>query len=212
MYSIVIPTVTGSKTFEMCVEYLRKNSYYKNEIVKILDEKDVYYAFNSGVYRAENETVVLMNDDMIVSKNWDILIPKYAKDNVILTGHVVESNPGKMISGPECVKYDCGTHDDFDYDKFQSFVDDQSSVMTEYKNDSLGWYMPIVVNQKTFVTYPNINKFPWYANDVTLIEKILPFVGFKFKQIRSFVYHFSKVTTKQLYTEEQLLSVPEMKK
>jgi hypothetical protein len=135
-----------------------------------------------------------MNDDMIVSKHWDKNIPLYSKQDTILTGYVVEPNPGKMLSGPENIKYDCGTTPEtFDYTKFQEFVDTQHVPDIEF--DKKGWYQPLVVNQKSFISYPNVLKFPEYANDVTLLEHIMPAQGYKFAQIDMFVYHLQRQAT-----------------
>lgn len=197
MYSIVIPFLSNSKTISLCLKYLKQNSMYKHEIVPIIDQKDVYFAFNKGVYTSKYDTVVLINDDMIVAKDWDKFIPN-CKDDTIYTGYVVEKQPGAMIDGPSCIKHDCGDFENFDYDKFQDFVNVHSNQVPDIASNSLGWYMPVVVNQKTFVSYPNIHKFP-EPNDITLFHHILPFVGFKCSQIKSYFYHFSGVARKQIY-------------
>lgn len=195
-YSIVIPHLSNSKTIDLCIDSIKTNSYYNNEIITIVDEKDVYYAFNKGVYKASCETVVLMNDDMIVSKHWDKNIPLYSREDTLLTGYVVEPNPGKMSSGPENIEYNCGTTSEtFDAKKFQDFVDTQK--VPDIQFDSKGWYQPLVVNQKSFISYPNILKFPEYANDVTLLEQIMPSQGYQFAQIDMFVYHLQRQATMQ---------------
>lgn len=199
MYSIVIPYPSNSKCIDRCVEYIEKNSVHKNEIVPIIDEKDVYYAYNKGVYHSNYETVVLMNDDMVVSKDWDKHIPTYSAPDTVLTCMVVEANPGKMTDGPECIRHDCGDFNNFNYDKFQHFAD--TAQVPDCITNSMGWYMPAVFNQKTFISYPNINKFPWHANDITLFHYVLPNLGFKFNQIKSFIYHFSRQSTKLNYEE-----------
>jgi hypothetical protein len=196
MYSIVIPHLSDSKCIDLCIKSIKENSYYPNEIVTIVDEKDVYYAFNKGVYQSKFETVVLMNDDMIVSKNWDKNILQYSTQDTILTGYVVEPNPGKMFSGPECIPYNCGeTVEDFDSTKFQHFVDNQT--VPDVIFNKKGWYQPLVVNQKSFISYPNILKFPEYANDITLLEHIMPSQGYQFAQIDMFVYHLQRQATMQ---------------
>jgi hypothetical protein len=193
-YSIVIPHLSNSSSIELCLKYIKENSLYENEIICIPDESDVYYAFNKGVFTSQCDTVVLLNDDMFVSKNWDRYIPIYSNQKTILTGYVVEPLPGPENN--KCIKYDCGSSNtDFDYNKFQQFVND--SQVPDIKYDSKGWYMPIVVNKKSFVSYPNINKFPSYANDITLIDQIMPSVGFNFAQINMFVYHLQSKSTKE---------------
>lgn len=195
-YSIVIPHLSNSKYIDKCIEYIKLNSLYENEIITIVDEKDVYYAFNQGVYNSNCDTIVLLSDDMIVSKHWDKYIPFYSTQNTILTGYVVEPNPGVMIGGPSCIKFDAGDNiEDFDYDEFQEFVN--QAKVSDIIFNSKGWYMPIVVNKKSFTTYPNINKFPASSNDILLIDQIMPFVGFNFAQIDMFVYHFQRKATLQ---------------
>ena len=193
-YSIVIPHLKSSPSTELCLKYLEQNSMYEHEIVEILDETDVYYAFNRGVYRARCETVVLLSDDMMVAKNWDRYIPKFSSQDTILTGYVVEPDPGKMFEGPECIKHDCGTLENFNYSMFQQFVDQQE--VDPIRPNAIGWYQPLVVNQKSFVTYPNIHKFPNAANDSTLILDVLPKLGYKFAQIDMWAYHFQRQSLK----------------
>lgn len=189
-YSIVIPHLKSSKVTDTCLRYLEQNSMYPFELVEILDETDVYYAFNKGVFRANYETVVLLSDDMLVAKHWDKFIPKYANQESILTGYVVEANPGRMIEGPECIQHDCGDLQTFEFDKFQNFVN--YNAVPEIKYNSLGWYQPLVVNQRSFTGYPNIQKFPHAANDSTLLLDVLPKLGYKLNQIDMWVYHLQR--------------------
>ena len=193
MYSIVIPYLSTSKYIDQCKHYLQLNSTLPYELVEIVDETDVYYAFNSGVYRARYDKVILLNDDMVVSKGWDVPYVKHSSNDTVVTGYVIEPNPGtnhrpngKTIQN---IKYDCGqTLNEFDYNKFQSYVNNNSRP--EYIQNDVGWYMPICFNKKSFVSYPNRIKFPIEANDVLLIDYVLPNLGYRFVRVNSFVYHF----------------------
>lgn len=188
-YSIVIPHLSNSKCIDTCLKYIKQNSIYEHEIITIVNEYDVYYAFNKGVYTSSCDTVVLLNDDMIVAKNWDRYILIYSNQSTVLTGYVVEPIPNL-----NCINYDCGdSPTNFNYDMFQQYVDSQQIM--DFAIDKKGWYMPLVINKRAFVSYPNINKFPSHANDILLIDHIMPFVGFKFAQIDMWVYHFSRQAT-----------------
>lgn len=191
-YSIVIPHLSNSTCIESCIKYIKQNSIYENEIITIVDETDVYYAFNKGVYASSCDTVVLLNDDMMVAKDWDKYIPIFSNQSTILTGHVVEPTlETHLIRGYKYYSFDCGKHiNNFNYKKFEEYVKNQSVPEIEF--NSIGWVMPMVVNKKTFVTFPNIKKFPVYWNDMLLVDDIMPFVGFKFGQIDMWVYHFSR--------------------
>ena len=69
MYSIVIPYLSKSKYIEQCKHYIKQNSALDYELVEIVDESDVYYAYNHGVYKAKYDKVILLNDDMICLVN-----------------------------------------------------------------------------------------------------------------------------------------------
>jgi len=199
-YSIVIPHLSNSKYIDTCIKYIKQNSIYDNEIIHVVDETDVYYAYNKGVYQANYDIVVLLNDDMIVGPRWDEYFPLFVSQETFLTMQVLESNPGKM-NGPECIKYDCGNDlDTFDYDKFANYNNDVPILDLKSK----GWYMPFVVHRKSFVSYPNIDKFPLYENDVRLIDYILPQHGYKVAQVKGTVYHFSRKATTQFYSEKYM--------
>jgi len=201
-YSIVIPHLKDSEYIDTCLYYLKTNSLYEHEIITIVDETDVYYAFNKGVYQANNDIVVLMNDDMVVSKDWDSFLPFIQAEDTFFMFHVVEPNPGEMI-GPQCIKHDCGDSiENFDFEKFQQFAENIKQDTAEIQLNKMGWYMPFVVHRKSFVSYPNINKFPLYANDAMLIHDILPKLGYKFGLLHNSIYHFQKKSTQQFYKEK----------
>ncbi len=200
MYSIVIPYLSTSKYIDRCKHFLEINKSLPYELVEIVDETDVYYAFNKGVYHAKYDKVILLNDDMIVSKGWDYPLLKYNNWETVTTGYVVEPEPGVNYrpTGEQIqnIKLDCGqTLDMFDYDKFQNFVN--SSQEPDVIYDAKGWYMPICFDKKSFVSYPNKVKFPYEQNDVLLIDYVLPNLGYKFAKVKSFVYHFQSGSLKQ---------------
>lgn len=197
-YSVFIPFLSKSKTIQRCLNALHENSVHEHEIVLTVGETDVYYAFNEGVYKCKNDTVVMLNDDMIVSKGWDRLIPEYAAPNRILTTYVVERNPGKLLIGPSCIKHDCGTEDNFNNEEFERFAQEHGKNNPDYIKDMSGWYMPLIINKKTFLTFPNVFKFPISANDILLFEMLSknPEYGYEFGVIKSYTYHFSHTTSR----------------
>ena len=200
MYSIVIPYLSTSKYIDRCKHYVEANKSLPYELIEIVDETDVYYAFNKGVYQAKYDKVILLCDDMIVSKGWDYPLLKYNNMETITTGYVVEPNPGiNMRPGGETIQntqYNCGESiGEFDYDKFQDFVN--HSQEPEVVQNAKGWYMPICFDKKSFVSYPNRIKFPYEQNDVLLIDYMLPNLGYKFAKVKSFVYHFQSKSLKE---------------
>jgi hypothetical protein len=208
-YSVIIPHLSNSKFIDGCLDALKRNSIYEHEIITIVDETDVYYAFNKGVYQASCEIVVLLNDDMFVGKDWDKLFPVFISEDTFLTFHVVEANPGLMEEGrSHCIKYDCGdTSETFDSDKFDQYITEQSKIIPMFQYNVMGWYMPLVVHKKSFISYPNIIKFPHAPNDVLLLEHVLPYCGYSIALLSSFVYHFSGKARKEIY-KENLMTKP----
>lgn len=196
-YSIFIPFLSKSKTIQRCLNALHENSVHEHEIVLTVGQTDVYFAFNEGVYKCKNDIVVMMNDDMIVSKGWDRLIPEYAAPNRIITTYVVEPESPPLLYGPSSISHDCGRENNFDYDKFESFVESDSKNKPDYLRNASGWFMPLIVNKKTFVTFPNVVKFPYCANDVLLFDMISNSdVEYEFGVLNSYVYHFAHATSR----------------
>jgi hypothetical protein len=205
-YSVVIPHLSNSKFIDGCLDALKRNSTHEHEVITIVDEPDVYYAYNKGVYQASCDIVVLLNDDMFVGKDWDKLFPAFISEDTFLTFHVVEANPGEMIPNkPHCIKYECGdSTETFDSDKFDQYITEHSQKIPMFQKNVMGWYMPLVVHKKSFVSYPNIEKFPTYENDVLLLEYVLPQCGYSIALLNSFVYHFSGKARKEIYKETQM--------
>jgi hypothetical protein len=191
-FSIVISYPSWSKCIDTFKHYLNKNTTNPFELVEVVDYNDVYRAFNDGVKQAKHENVICICDDMFVSKGWDEPYLKHADGKMILTGHLVES--GIIPVSPKNIELNCGDNpQNFDYQKFQSYVDAQTC--SEIEQDKKGWYMPILFYKSKFIDYPNEIKFP-HPNDITLIDHILPSNGFSFAQVNSFVYHLQVASSR----------------
>lgn len=191
MYSVFIPFLSRSKSIQRCLNALHENSVYKHEIVCTIGENDVYYAFNEGVYKCKYDTVVFLNDDMIVGPGWDKYIPEYSSPDILLTMYVYEPKSGGMFVGPSPIVKSFGGIDNFDQEGFNRFTIEQSSVTPDFIPNTSGWYMPTVVNKKTFVGFPNVIKFPYCANDFLLFN-MLQYAehDYKFGVINGHIYHF----------------------
>jgi hypothetical protein len=200
MISVVVPHLSSSKYIDYFKKKLEENTETRAyELVEIVDETDVYYAYNKGVYQSKYESVVLMNDDMVVSPNWDRHFLSMIKPGRVVTGHVIEPNPGTFYRrngvGFSNTKYDCGSSvQSFNYDKFAKFAEDFSKKHPPF-TPGFGWYMPVGFHKSTYVSYPNIKKFP-YPNDCHLLDEILPMMNYDFVQVNSTFYHFQSKSWK----------------
>jgi hypothetical protein len=191
MISIILPYLSNSRCVDLCKKYIQQNTNSTYELVEIVDNTDVYAAYNQGVHQAQYDVVILLNDDMFVSPGWDKLYIKHTTPKSVVTGMLIES--GRIPVNYRNIEFDCGkTPEEFDYSKFLTYI--STNPIPEVKQDSMGWYMPVAFHKSTYIDYPNQIKYP-HANDVTLLSHILPSYQYDFKQVGVYTYHiqnFSK--------------------
>ena len=191
MISIVVPYLSNSRCINICKKYIEQNTVNTYELIEVVDNTDVYAAFNEGAHQAKYDIKLLINDDMFVSPGWDELYIKHTTPRSVVTGLLIES--GRIPVNYRNVEYDCGkVPEEFDYNKFLSYIKD--NPIDELKTNSMGWYMPVAFHRSTYIDYPNDIKYP-HPNDVTLLSHMLPAYGFDFKQVGVYTYHiqnFSK--------------------
>ena len=193
-FSVVISYPSWSKCIETFKKYLYENTTNEFELVEMVDYNAVYRAFNEGVKKAKHELVICICDDMFVGKGWDEKYLEYADRETILTGYLIES--GIIPVSLKNIEYNCGdTPQNFDFDKFSEYVNLIENQYPPIAYNKKGWYMPILFYKSRFIEYPNEIKFP-HPNDVTLIDDILPKEGFRFAQVKSFVYHLQVASSR----------------
>lgn len=194
MLSIVVPYLSNSPCIEFFKQCIKKHTRSDYELVEVVDNTDVYAAFNHGVRIAKRDIVVLMNDDMFVSKDWDIYYAKYAKGKTICTGYLVE--PGVIQVSKRNIEKDFGkTPGTFKEKDFLEWAESTKQILPEAV-DGTGWYMPLAIEKKYWVDYPNDKKFP-FPNDIDLIDTILPRMGYDFLRVNSIVYHLQAFSAKK---------------
>ena len=191
MISIIIPYLSNSTCIELCKQKIQENTRNEYEIVEIVDNTDVYDAYNLGAEKAKNEILVFLNDDMIVAPSWDVEMVNHCDEKTVVTNYLVES--GYVKPAPTNIERDFGkSPKDFDYNAFVAFT--KSIYATEVK-DGFGWYMPFAIRKTSFHPYPNENKYPHSPNDILLFQ-IFKDRGYSFKKVNSFTYHFQCVSNR----------------
>jgi len=123
MISVIIPTYKEPEYLDLCLKSCIEGQSNKNEIIVVVDgfydiNKDVLdkwkehililpfetnrglsHATNMGVYNATNEYILVVNDDNVFPKNWDIKISslihsKECKDSKwVASINQIEPNP-----------------------------------------------------------------------------------------------------------------------
>ena len=109
MISLIIPTYRNPEYLDICLKSAIGNQVNKNEIIvavdgfieesksvldkyksniEILDlgeNQGMQTALNLAVMNATNEIICVINDDNVLSKDWDIVIEKEFQPNSVLT-------------------------------------------------------------------------------------------------------------------------------
>jgi glycosyltransferase involved in cell wall biosynthesis len=117
MISVVIPTYKEPDTLDLCIRSAVQGQNNKNEIIVVLDghydvNKDVLdkykadisildleqncgqcRATNMGVYNSSNELILIVNDDNVFPKNWDVTLERAYKPNCVLAPNQIEPFP-----------------------------------------------------------------------------------------------------------------------
>ena len=138
MFSVIIPTYNNIEYLKICLNSLKKNSFYKHEIILHVNEgvdgtleflkknnfkfsyseknSGVCVAFNNGAKLASQKFLVLGHDDMYFCPKWDVVfmneLKKYPNDkNFFLSGTMIQ--PFESYINLNCGK----TYRDFDEKK-----------------------------------------------------------------------------------------------
>ena len=188
-YIIVFDGMSIRDEFQTKIDKL---SMFYNVTINVLPGNglDVYGMFNLGVSKATKSHVLLYNDDMYFSVDFDKYLDNASKDAVI-TFQVVE--PGYVDVNDVCIKMSFGeTIKEFDEEAFENYAQAFNNSLVQNK---LGWYMPVLLPKELFNKigqYPTYPPFP-YPNDIILFN-ILERIGSKFEMLNTVVYHFQRLS------------------
>jgi glycosyltransferase involved in cell wall biosynthesis len=110
MISLIIPTYRNPDYFDLCLKSVIENQVNKNEIVVAVDgyieesqhvsdkykqhiqvldlvaNKGMQMAVNVAVMNANNDCLVIINDDNVLCKDWDIAINNQFQPVSVLCG------------------------------------------------------------------------------------------------------------------------------
>ena len=187
MLSIILPHLSTAAPVPLFKKYLEENTVNKYELIEVIDWTDVYGAYNHGASLAQYDKIILMNDDMFVAPGWDINFEKYIQPYTYVTMYLVES--GFISVNQRMIEYDCGrTLDTFDYQKFIDFTKSIEQTTPELEIGKAGAWMPVGFHKQTWIPFPNEIKYP-HANDIELMDKTLPSLGYIPLKVKSFAYH-----------------------
>jgi glycosyltransferase involved in cell wall biosynthesis len=167
--SIIIPTYRNPKCLDICLQSAIEQQSNNNEIIVIVDgygdeselvlnkhkksirvlnlknNMGMQYALNLGVMNANNEIVLIVNDDNVFGKSFDVSVLKTLTRKSVLTINQIEpSGPGIFNFH---VKNLGTTPDEFKYDEFISY---EQSISVN-KTTKEGGIFPFAIFKKQYM-------------------------------------------------------------
>ena len=169
MISVIIPTYKSPEMLDLCLKSAITGQQNKNQIIVVVDgfydlNKDVLDRWkdsidilnlstnqglcrgtNLGVYNARFDKILIVNDDNVFPKDWDVILELNWSDGVLISPNQIEPYPsmfnqfhikdlGKNIS-------------EFDLDKFWEY---EKSISIE-KQDGFGSTLPIFMSKLDYL-------------------------------------------------------------
>jgi glycosyltransferase involved in cell wall biosynthesis len=117
MISVIIPTYKEPEVLDLCLRSIVEGQTNKNQIIVIVDgfydlnkkvlekykdnidvlnleeNQGICRATNLGVYNAIHDLILIVNDDNVFPKNWDVNLEKMWVPNRVLTPNQIEPIP-----------------------------------------------------------------------------------------------------------------------
>lgn len=218
MISVIVPSYKNPKCLEICINsFLHTGTVndveliciidgfpeiYENSNIRLINNSRIKFAINEnnrgmpfsiniGVYNAINPWILVINDDNVFPKNWDINLLNCMNDNIVVSPNQIESS--KSIFN--FIEHDFGNIDNFRYAEFL----EKEPTMREDTMTEDGEIFPFCISKKLFMAvggfdliYPSPFVCDW---DFFLKLELL---GIKFYRTRNVnFYHFGSIATKK---------------
>jgi glycosyltransferase involved in cell wall biosynthesis len=156
-------------------------------------------ALNLGVYNANNGTIVIINDDNVLCKDWDKTIEEELEYNHVLTINQIE--PFKGIFGFPAK--DFGTHPNkFDYEGFKEY---EPTIRNDVETPD-GGIFPFAMSKKDYMIvggFDTLYKSPFICDWDFFLK--LDLNGLKFSRTsKAHFYHFVSMATKKGKNKEEM--------
>ncbi|MDA9309659.1 glycosyltransferase [bacterium] len=222
MVSLIIPTYRNPECLDICLKSVFEGQANENQIIVSVDgfyeeslevlskypkvqvlpseeNKGMQMALNLGVMNAINERIVIINDDNVLCKDWDIIIEEDLKEGNVLTINQIEPHAGIFDFSVK----DFGTNPkDFKYDEFIKY--EQSIRKDKLTYD--GGIFPFAMWKKDYMIvggFDTLYQSPFICDWDFFLK--LDLNGLKFvKTHRAHFYHFVSMATKKGVNKEEM--------
>jgi O-antigen biosynthesis protein len=169
MISVIIPTYKSPGMLDLCLRSAIEGQQNKNQIIVVVDgfydlNKEVLDRWkdsidilnlstnqglcrgtNLGVYNARYDKILIVNDDNVFPKDWDVILELNWSDGALISPNQIEPYPS-MFS--QFHIKDLGKNiSEFDLDKFWEY---EKSISTE-KLDGFGSTLPIFMSKLDYL-------------------------------------------------------------
>jgi glycosyltransferase involved in cell wall biosynthesis len=169
MISVIIPTYKSPEVLDLCLKSAIEGQVNKNQIIVVVDgfydiNKEVLEKYgeyisilnleqnvglcrgtNLGVYNAEYDRVLIVNDDNVFPKAWDIILEVAYNPNSVISPNQIEPRPSMF---PQFIITDLGTDSKtFDLRGFWDYSYQISQNLTEDNGSTL----PIFMSKQKYI-------------------------------------------------------------
>ena len=214
MISLIIPTYKNPKCLDICLRSAIEQQNIKNEIIVVVDgfveesqhildkysedikvlpltqNQGMQQALNLGVMNASNEKILIINDDNVLCKDWDLISSEVEKNSVLTINQIEPTGPG-IFNFP--VK-DFGMLDNFEYEEFIKY---ELTIRKDYLTLD-GGIFPFAMYKKDYMVVGGFDimyQSPFICDWDFFLK--LDLNGVKFKRThKGHFYHFGSIATK----------------
>ena len=163
MISVIVPTYKEPEALDLCLESLIQGQQHKNQILVVVDgfydlNKEVLEKYaehidildleenvglskatNLGVYNSSFDKILIINDDNVAPKNWDVNLLEALQPNSVVTPNQIE--PTKSIY-LQFVQKDLGKSiESFSLEEFWKYENEISEDKVEETGSTLPFFM-----------------------------------------------------------------------
>jgi O-antigen biosynthesis protein len=176
MISVIIPTYKSPEALDLCLLSAIEGQENKNQIIVVVDghydiNKEVLERWsgfidilnleenvglcrgtNLGVYNAQYDKILIVNDDNVFPTNWDVILEEDWEEGTVLSPNQVEPYPSMF---PQFQIEDLGrTIEDFDLEKWweeESIISQTEYYVHKGKLEETGSTLPIFMSKKDYL-------------------------------------------------------------